>query len=606
MRGRSYHNSIYIGSVQKRLFFLAFLTSFAAAFSQTLAVLVDNVIVCAFYGEAEIAAVSLAEPFFYLLEIPAAGLAAGIQAVCARELGAGRIQRVNRLFNQIVWLAAPVLLALTVLAFLGVPRMAVLFGARGNTAALRPYAVQYLYGLAFEILPYVLFCVMSPVIVLDNGGRLISIASAAGCVTDIALDLLSVRMGWGLFGIGLASSASALVFLLVTLLHFLKKDRVLRLRFTPLRPAELKDMLIAAGPKAALSLADALSSGLFIALVSATGGVVGTAVLSIHGTLNYFLTIFITGVAGAVGILAGIGFGEKNGEELESLGLLGQRYCLLLSALVMALLGLIARPLAAALTESNEAAALLRFAIGCMILQFPLSALVHARIGYLQAVGRIKAAQWMGIAVNLAFLAAAGCLLALLFGVRGAFLAFPVSSALTLLLSWALHVRQTGKALPAGSDYLELDKSFFVPPGDIISYPIATAEDCSLAAEQVTLFCRGHRLAERKALLAALCTEELCSNVIEHGLNARRAYKAADLRVVLDSGDVILRVRDGGPAFKPERLRRAAGEAGRAPRRHRPADPAGRGQRAQLLPELRDEHHHYEDLRGKHGAANTG
>ena len=85
-----------------------------------------------------------------------------------------------------------------------------------------------------------------------------------------------------------------------------------------------------------------------------------------------------------------------------------------------------------------------------------------------------------------------------------------------------------------------------------------------------------------------------------------RAYKAADLRVVLDSGDVILRVRDGGPAFKPERLRRAAGEAGRAPRRHRPADPAGRGRRAQLLPELRDEHHHYEDLRGKHGAANTG
>ena len=69
MRGRFHHNSIYIGSIQKRLFFLAFLTSFAAAFSQTLAVLVDNVIVCAFYGETEIASVSLGEPFFYLLEI---------------------------------------------------------------------------------------------------------------------------------------------------------------------------------------------------------------------------------------------------------------------------------------------------------------------------------------------------------------------------------------------------------------------------------------------------------------------------------------------------------------------------------------------------------
>ena len=39
MRGRFHHNSIYIGSIQKRLFFLAFLTSFVAAFSQTLAVM---------------------------------------------------------------------------------------------------------------------------------------------------------------------------------------------------------------------------------------------------------------------------------------------------------------------------------------------------------------------------------------------------------------------------------------------------------------------------------------------------------------------------------------------------------------------------------------
>jgi hypothetical protein len=73
---------IYISSIQKRMFFLAFATSFVAVFTQTLAVLIDNVIVCAFFSEAEIASVILANPFFYLLEIPAAGLGAGIQAVC--------------------------------------------------------------------------------------------------------------------------------------------------------------------------------------------------------------------------------------------------------------------------------------------------------------------------------------------------------------------------------------------------------------------------------------------------------------------------------------------------------------------------------------------
>ena len=50
---------IYISKIQKRMFLLAFATAFAAAFTQTLAVLIDKVIVCAFYGETEIAAVAL-------------------------------------------------------------------------------------------------------------------------------------------------------------------------------------------------------------------------------------------------------------------------------------------------------------------------------------------------------------------------------------------------------------------------------------------------------------------------------------------------------------------------------------------------------------------
>lgn len=86
------------------MFFPAFATTFIAAFTQTLAVLIDNIIVCAFYGEAEIASLTLAGPFFFMLEIPAAGLAAGIQTVCAKELGAGEVENANRLFNQIFYL----------------------------------------------------------------------------------------------------------------------------------------------------------------------------------------------------------------------------------------------------------------------------------------------------------------------------------------------------------------------------------------------------------------------------------------------------------------------------------------------------------------------
>lgn len=540
---------IYISKIQQRMFFLSFATAFIAAFTQTLSVLIDNIIVCAFYGETEIAAVTVAGPFFYILEIPAAGLAVGIQTVCAKDIGAGQVDKVNRLFNQLFFFIGAVMLALTVLSFLFTPQMVVMFGARGNTAVLLPLAEQYIYGLSFEIVPYVLFCIMTPVVILDDGGRLVSIASACGCITDIVLDLLSVRFGWGLFGIGVASSASAAVYFLITMLHFVSQEKVIKLHFVRMRFSELKDVFIASAPKAVLSLADTLRSVLFISLVSITGGVVGACVLSINGTIAYTVMIIAKGIAGAVGITTGICWGEKNGDDLEGNGVLAHRYTLVAVICVVTVLLVCARPLSYALTESDASAELLRFAIYLICLGAPFSILVQARISYLQAIEHVREAQWMGIASNLVILTIAALLYVVPFGVRGVFMAFSTAPILTLLVSLVIHRKRSGKAFPAVDDYLELDDSFYTKPGDVISYPLESIEDCALASEQVVLFCRGHKIEDRKCFLAGVCFEELTTNSIEHGIKTSKGIKTADIRVVIDSGDVIIRLRDGGRAF---------------------------------------------------------
>lgn len=540
---------IYISKIQQRMFFLSFATAFIAAFTQTLAVLIDNIIVCAFYGETEIAAVTVAGPFFYILEIPAAGLAVGIQTVCAKDIGAGQVDKVNRLFNQLFFFIGAVMLVLTVLSFLFTPQMAVMFGARGNTAVLLPLAEQYIYGLSFEIVPYVLFCIMTPVVILDDGGRLVSIASAGGCITDIVLDLLSVRFGWGLFGIGVASSASAAVYFLITMLHFVSQEKVIKLHFVRMRFSELKDVFIASAPKAVLSLADTLRSVLFISLVSITGGVVGACVLSINGTIAYTVMIIAKGIAGAVGIMTGICWGEKNGDDLEGNGVLAHRYTLVAVICVDTVLLVCARPLSYALTESDASAELLRFAIYLICLGAPFSILVQARISYLQAIEHVREAQWMGIASNLVILTVAALLYLVPFGVRGVFMAFSTAPILTLLVSLVIHSKRSGKVFPAVDDYLELDDSFYTKPGDVISYPLESIEDCALASEQVVLFCRGHKIEDRKCFIAGVCFEELTTNSIEHGIKNSKGIKTADIRVVIDSGDVIIRLRDGGRAF---------------------------------------------------------
>ena len=110
-------------------------------------------------------------------------------------------------------------------------------------------------------------------------------------------------------------------------------------------------------------------------------------------------------------------------------------------------------------------------------------------------------------------------------------------------------MKLTGKVHLTEADYLGLDDSYFAGPGDVISYPVDSIEDCTLASEQVVLFCRGHKLDEKKAMLAGLCTEELTTNVIKHGASQSHIPGASDLRVVIDGSDVIVRLRDDGRPF---------------------------------------------------------
>ena len=174
---------------------------------------------------------------------------------------------------------------------------------------------------------------------------------------------------------------------------------------------------------------------------------------------------------------------------------------------------------------------------------------MQCRISYLQAIEHVREAQWMGIAANLGLLTIAALLFIIPFGVRGVFMAFPTAQILTLLISWLVHRKRSGKAFPASHDYLEVDGSFYTKPGDIISYPLETVEDCVLASQQVVLFCRGHKIGNRKDFLSKICVEELTTNAIEHGIKNHKGIKTADIRVVIDGEDVIIRLRDSAPAF---------------------------------------------------------
>lgn len=109
------------------------------------------------------------------------------------------------------------------------------------------------------------------------------------------------------------------------------------------------------------------------------------------------------------------------------------------------------------------------------------------------------------------------------------------------------------KLFPSPDDYLSLPDSFDLSPGDVISLDIRDNEDISLVAEQIQLFCKGHKIDSKTGMKAALCFEELAVNIINFGFPKCKKQPGIDLRIVFAENEMVMRLRDNCPMFDVER-----------------------------------------------------
>ena len=541
----------YTSSFLKRSFRAAFLTACITEFTAISAMLIDSIIVSKCLGAAEIAVVGIGAPFHFLVSTLGTGLSEGLQTVSAREMGRGNTDRINHYVNETLAVALLCAAAITALAFLATAPMAMLFGARGNATSLLNDTVVYLRGLSFQVIPYIFLAVLTPVVVLDNGSKTVMAASVCCAVADAVFDGAAIAFHLGIFGIGLATSLSVLLSLLVLLTHFLKKDRLLHFQFVRIEWNDILEIVKLSTPKAIHLGTGFIRPIVLNALVVAAGGSMAMSVLSIRTGIADFVEVFAIGISGAVAILAGVAFGEKNGEDLEAVCRIARQYILAFAAFCLLVLSVLFHPIAVFyLGADSPAIPMLSFAIVSTGIGNFFTMLVYSKISLLLAVENVKAAQALELGTYLVSLLSTASLLSIPFGAYGIFAAFAVSQIIALLILWIIMVNISKKTKrTAGGDYFRLDESFYPKPYDVISYPIRTLDDCALASEQVHLFCKGHGMREQQAFYAAISTEEILTNIVKHVAPSKTDQDAAEIRFTIADGSLILRIRDSTAAF---------------------------------------------------------
>ena len=536
-------------AVTDKMFLSLFLTGSIIEFSQVGAGFIDGLVISRFLGAEEMAAEGIVHPLYSIMGVISGLLAVGMQVRCSEMIGRGNRKDLSRFFSVTVYIGTAVSLLFMLLTLVFSKPFAVLLGASGNAADLLPLASKYLIGLGIGAPPLIMTAILAPAFQIDSGRKTIQTGAIIEAVADVLLDLMAVKLGLGILGVGLATAVASYLNLLFQCTHFLKKDRMLHLVRPDIPVREFLQMLVCGGERALKRLFNTVRPIVLNTIIIAYGGSVAMSALSVRNNLSNFVEIFGAGIASAGSLLVGMYYGEFNAEAIEEVDRCEKRFTLRCCGSVCVLMLLFAPQIARLyVSEEGERLRLVTFAIRMLALQNPLQALLASRIKYLQAIQQRRRMNLLIFAAQLVFVLLSAFVLGKLLGVYGILACFTVSDALSLLAVLIFCAIVSRKRIPSRKDILSLPEEFHLHPGDVISLDIRGMEDVSLASEQITLFCRGHKIDRRTAYYAALCIEELAAHTVNVGFPQNRsAQPIIDLRAVCSGDRFVVRMRDNCP-----------------------------------------------------------
>ena len=516
--------------------------------------IIDGLFVSNFLDTDSIASVGIAKTIYSVTGIISGLFTVGTQSKCSHELGKGDIKNFNRIFSSMFYIAIAVSAVCTAALLLGARPLAVLLGASGKGAGLADGAALYLRGVGIGLPALILTPLVCASCNLDSAKARVRKSGIVFFVCNCAFDLIAVKCGFGVFGIGLATAVGTYIQLAYLLLHFRTKDRMLRLTKFGISFGEVKDTLSLGTEKAIRSMSKVISPLIVNRIILFFGSTLAMSAFSVQKDLMSFAEIATAGLADATALQAGVYFGEMNSETMNATGKTAHKFCFIFLGAICAILVLFAKPIAGIyISQQGKLFDMVVFSSVMIGIYAPLNGLVRSRISYLNAVKKTRNMQIMTFLSSVVYTIISAFVLGKLFGAYGVLASDLMRAVLLMLTVWIYYAVITKKLFPSPDDYLSLPDSFDLSPGDVISLDIRDKEDISLVAEQIQLFCMGHKIDVKTGMKAALCFEELAVNIITFGFPKCKRQPGIDLRIVFAKNEMVMRLCDNCPAFDVER-----------------------------------------------------
>ena len=498
-------------------------------------------------------------PVSMLLGALSVMLVGGSQILCGKYMGRNLVEKMQNVFS--LDLAVSFIIGALFTGFFLLTSAFDLNRFLIRDPDMRSLFNRYALGQAIGMLPTVLSAQLAAFLSLENRTRRTTIASVVCIIVNVITTWLFVSvLRMGVFGLSLASSLSAWIFLLVEAQYFVSGKSTLRFSFRHMQWRDIGEILRIGLPGALGNGYQTLRGIIVNHLLVVHVGSVGVSAFATANTLLGFFWAIPTGMLAVSRMMFSISIGEEDRQTLtDTMRTAMYRYLPLMSAVVAAIVAS-AVPLTRLYYRnvSDPVYEMTMWGFRILPLCMPFSLICMHFTCFGQVSGKQVLVHTLAVLDGVACVAGFTALLIRGMGMNSVYAANVLNGVVTTLVIVGYAVIMKKKFPRNMEELMVIPDDFGAGEEDRISLSPRSMEDVVRISKAVQDFCLEKGIDGYRAYIAGLSMEEMAGNVFEHGFPKDSKKHFVDVRVVYRDNSLTLRIRDNCRAFDPATRRSIA------------------------------------------------
>ena len=516
--------------------------------------LVDSAVIANYLDIESVAAVGLFNPFRMLISMIGSTIAGGSRSLYTNLVGKGDLKKANFAFTFSCIFAVSFSALVAVLGIIFSNNIAIFLGANGSNANLMPLLSAYIRGMLIGTPFLTTAKVLNGYMHLDHDSERTVYSLIIMTIVNILGDLVVVYLKGNLFNIAVATSVADFVWFMVMSGHFLRTDRTLHFNLCDLKNSiQYLKSILSTGSSTIVTRLSRMFSGLAINyMLAAYANTIAIAAFSAQKSVTSLLGFAYLGIADVVWVMSGIYYGEEDRTSLDDLQIFATKMGLKFTIIVGIIVFIFAKYFAGIYVGFHNTEAL-KYGIESvrmLVLSLPIYVIVYSFANYLISVRKISLSILYSFLMHFGIVVPTAFILIKLIGPRGAWVATPIASIITLLITFIIIYTSNIESLSFNIKRLLVPIKFGMNYGKELEITADTQTEISGMSRIAYLFCIENNIDAFTANKLALCIEEIGTNIIEHGFKDKKPH-AINIRIVIKEDEIIVRIRDDCNAFNP-------------------------------------------------------